>query len=180
MSQPPRRGGKPAARPPVRPLSTPDLCDAHEADLVSGRLRVLPPVFQNYGGAEAMAGPVVTLKCFEDNSLVRSTLETPGQGRILVVDGGGSDRCALVGGALALLAEKNGWAGVLVNGCVRDLSELIECQVGVWAISNHPRKSVKAGTGVLGIPVDIAGVLVHPGEWCVADADGVLISADRL
>lgn len=180
VSQPPRRAGKPAPKAPARPLSTPDLCDAHEAALLSGRLRVLPPVFQNYGGAEAMSGPIVTLKCFEDNTLVRAMLETAGQGRILVVDGGGSDRCALVGGGLGLLAEKNGWAGVLVNGCVRDLSELIEAQVGVWAIANHPRKSLKAGTGVTGIPVDIAGVLVHPGEWCVADADGVLISADRL
>lgn len=178
MNKPFDRRSKPASA--AKQLSTTDLCDANEARLVSGQLRVLPPVFQNYGGAESMRGQVVTLKCFEDNSLVRQALEGPGQGRVLVVDSGGSDRCAMVGGNLAQLAEKNGWAGVLVHGCVRDVTELIEAQVGVWAIATHPRKSTKAGQGHKDIPVDMAGVIVRPGEWCVADVDGVLISDTAL
>lgn len=168
-------------RPPsATPRRTPDLCDAHESLIADGRLRVLPPVFQNYGGAEAMSGQVVTLKCFEDNGLVRQTLSQPGAGRILVVDGGGSDRCALVGGELALMAERQGWAGLVIHGCVRDLSELIEAQVGVWAISNHPRRPATAGLGAKDIPVDLAGVVVRPGEFVVADADGILVSEKIL
>ena len=167
-----------AARPPCPP--TADLCDAHEDMLKAGGLRVLPPVFQNYGGEASMAGPVVTLKCFEDNSQVRQLLETAGQGRVLVVDGGGSDRCALVGGNLGLLAEKNGWAGVLVNGCVRDSEALSECAVGVWAMATHPRRSDRQGVGYRDVPVDIAGVLVRPGDWCYADGDGVLVSDKKL
>lgn len=167
-------------RPNAAPPSTTDVCDASEERLTSGSLRVLPPVFQNYGGAEVMSGPIATLKVFEDNVMVRKTLETPGQGRILVVDGGGSDRCALVGGNLAQLAEKNGWAGLLVHGCVRDVSEMIECQVGIWAIATHPRRSLRAGQGHADLVLDIAGVLVRPGEWCLADADGVLISDHPL
>lgn len=160
--------------------ATTDLCDAHEPALKSGALRVLPPVFQNYGGEALASGPIVTLKCFEDNSLIRSTLETAGQGRVLMVDGGGSDRCALVGGNLAELALKNGWAGVVVNGCVRDAMELVECPVGIWAMATHPRRSEKAGGGQKDLVIDMAGVLVRPGEWCYADADGILISDRKL
>jgi regulator of ribonuclease activity A len=123
---------------------------------------------------------VVTLKCFEDNSHVRQLLEGPGQGRVLVVDGGGSDRCALVGGNLGLLAVKNGWAGIIVNGCVRDSQELLECAVGVWAIATHPRRSDRQGAGQRDIPVDMAGVTVRPGNWCYADADGILVSDKKL
>ncbi|MEY4724252.1 MAG: hypothetical protein RL043_401 [Pseudomonadota bacterium] len=111
------QGNRGSTRQSATPPATTDVCDASEDRLLSGGLRVLPPVFQNYGGAEVMSGPIVTVKVFEDNAMVREMLETPGQGRILVVDGGGSDRCALVGGNLAQLAERNGWAGVLVHGC---------------------------------------------------------------
>lgn len=159
---------------------TPDLCDAHEPLLASGALRVLPPVFQNYGGSEAMVGKIVTLKCFEDNAMVRSTLETPGRGQILMVDAGGSDRCALVGGNLAQIAQAKGWAGIVLHGCVRDLSELIEAQVGIWAIASHPRRAAKLGLGQRDVPIDMAGVLVQPGEWCYADADGILVSQQPL
>jgi regulator of ribonuclease activity A len=162
------------------PAPTADLCDHHESLLVSGELRVLPPVFQNYGGEAAVCGPVATLKCFEDNSLVRQMLESPGAGRILIVDGGGSDRCALVGGNLGLLAVSNGWAGVIVNGCVRDVMELAECPVGVWAMASHPRRSDRRGGGQQDVVLDIAGVRVVPGNWCYADADGVLISDRKL
>lgn len=170
------QGHRGSGRQALKPPATPDVCDASEDRLTSGSLRVLPPVCQNYGGAEVMSGPVVTLKVFEDNAMVRQMLETPGQGRILVVDGGGSDRCALVGGNLAQLAERNGWAGILVHGCVRDVAEMIDCQVGIWAIATHPRRSLRAGQGHTDLVLDIAGVMVRPGEWCLADADGVLIS----
>lgn len=170
------RGSAGSARQSAKPPATTDVCDASEDRLLSGSLRVLPPVFQNYGGAEVMSGPIVTMKVFEDNAMVREMLETPGQGRILVVDGGGSDRCALVGGNLAQLAERNGWAGVLVHGCVRDVAEMIDCQVGIWAIATHPRRCLRTGQGHRDVVLDMAGVMVRPGEWCLADADGVLIS----
>ncbi len=166
------------SRPQVPP--TADLCDAHEDALKSGALRVLPPVFQNYGGEPSISGPIATLKVFEDNALVRQTLETPGKGRVLMVDGGGSDRCALVGGNLALLAEKNGWAGLVVNGCVRDIMELADAPVGIWAMASHPRKPAREGVGAKETPIDMAGVLVHPGQWCYADADGILVSDKKL
>jgi regulator of ribonuclease activity A len=127
-----------------------------------------------------MSGTVVTIKCFEDNGLIRQVLSQPGGGRVLVVDGGGSDRCALLGGELARLAERQGWAGLVVHGCVRDLSELIEAQVGVWAIANHPRRPASAGVGAKDLSIDLAGVLVRPGEFLIADADGVLVSEKIL
>ena len=120
-------------------FATTDLCDDH-ADL-----QVCEPIFLDFGGAIAFAGPIKTLKVFEDNALVRSTLEQPGRGQVLVVDGGGSMRCALVGGNIGALAEKNDWAGVVVNGCVRDSEELAEQEVGIKALATHPRKSEKIG-----------------------------------
>ena len=160
--------------------ATTDLCDANEAQLLDGRLRVLQPVFQPYGASPRFSGPIATLRCFEDNTLVRTALEEPGQGRVLVVDGGGSLRCALLGGNLAKLADRNGWAGVLINGCVRDVEEIAECNVGVRALASHPRKSDKRGGGVRDVPVEFAGARIAPGEWCYADRDGVLIAAAPL
>jgi regulator of ribonuclease activity A len=96
------------------------------------------------------------------------------------VDGGGSDRCALVGGNLALLAVKNGWAGIIVNGCVRDTAEIVEAEVGIWAMATSPRRSDRQGLGQLDIPIDMAGVRVAPGNWCYADSDGILISDRKL
>ena len=161
-------------------FATTDLCDAHEASLADGTLRALQPVFSAWGAVAAFSGPITTLRCFEDNSLVRSALEEPGQGRVLVVDGGGSLRCALLGGNLAKLAEKNGWAGVVVNGCVRDADEIDACRVGVRGLASHPRKSDKRGIGQRAVVVDFAGVRIAPGEWCYADRDGVLVSARPL
>jgi regulator of ribonuclease activity A len=160
--------------------ATTDLCDAHEGLLADGRLRVLHPLFRCYGANPAFAGPISTLKCFEDNTLVRTALEEPGQGRVLVVDGGASLRCALLGGNLAKLAEKNGWAGVVVNGCVRDAQEIDACRVGVRALASHPRKSDKRGAGQRDVVVEFAGARIAPGEWCYADRDGVLVSARPL
>lgn len=164
----------------MHPAATTDLCDAHETMLHDGRLRVLPPLFHAFGARVAFSGPVLTLRVFEDNTLVRSTLETEGQGRVLVVDGGGSLRCAVVGGNLGKLAERNGWAGIVVHGCVRDTAELATCQVGIRALAANPRRSRKGGSGEIDVQIDVAGIAVRPGDWCYADEDGVLIAAGRL
>jgi regulator of ribonuclease activity A len=161
-------------------FATCDLCDANEDKLAAGTLHVLPPFFASFGKRGAFAGPARTLKVFEDNVLVRAALETPGDGHVLVVDGGGSLRCALVGGNLGQLAEKNGWAGILVNGCVRDAAELNACDIGIRALATHPQRSVRKGAGDAGIRVTIAGVAVHPGDWIYADVDGVLVSRSQL
>lgn len=161
-------------------FATCDICDANEDKLSDGTLAVLPPVFQKFGKQVKFAGPAITLKVFEDNVLVRATLETPGNGQVLVVDGGGSLRCALVGGNLGVLAQKNGWSGIIVNGCVRDSEELAACDIGVRALAAHPQRSFRKGVGERGLPVSIAGVTVRPGNWIYADADGVLVAADKL
>jgi regulator of ribonuclease activity A len=161
-------------------FATCDLCDANEDKFAAGSLHALPPIFRMFGKAIRFAGPARTLKVFEDNALVRATLETPGDGSVLVVDGGGSLRCALVGGNLGQLAEKNGWAGIIVYGCVRDTAELAACEVGVRALNTHPRRSFRKGVGDKDLPVDIAGVSVRPGDWIYADEDGVLVSEQPL
>jgi regulator of ribonuclease activity A len=161
-------------------FATCDICDANEDKLSAGTLAVLPPVFQKFGKRVKFAGPATTLKVFEDNVLVRATLETPGNGHVLVVDGGGSLRCALVGGNLGLLAQKNGWSGIVVNGCVRDSEELAACDIGVRALATHPQRSFRKGVGERDLPVSIAGVTVRPGNWIYADEDGVLVAAGKL
>lgn len=154
---------------------TTDLCDANESIV-----RVLDPIFKSYGARPAFHGEIATVKVFEDNVLVREALSAAGNGRVLVVDGGGSLRCALVGGLIAQLAEKNGWAGIVVNGCVRDVAEINDCQLGVRALASHPRKSVKKGAGDSNIAVTFAGVTLTPGEWLYADEDGVIVAARPL
>ncbi len=161
-------------------FATCDLCDANEDNLADGSLHVLPPVFEKFGKHIRFAGPARTLKVFEDNVLVRAALETPGEGCVLVVDGGGSLRCALVGGNLGLLAQKNGWAGIIVHGCVRDSAELNQCEVGIRALATHPRRSIRKGAGDKDLAVDIASVTVRPGDWIYADQDGVLVSRVKL
>lgn len=161
-------------------FATCDICDANEDKLATGALLVLPPVFAAFGGRLKFSGPAATLKVFEDNALVRATLETPGHGRVLVIDGGGSRRCALVGGNLGQLAEKNGWAGIIVDGCIRDTEEIKACDIGVRALAAHPQKSIKKGAGERDLRVSIAGVAVAPGNWIYADADGVLVAAEQL
>lgn len=154
---------------------TTDLCDAHE-----DKVRVVEPMFSSFGGREAFFGRIATLKLFEDNSLVRSTLATPGKGRVLVIDGGGSLRRALVGDQLAELAVKNGWTGILVYGCIRDSRAIGEMDIGVFAIDTHPMKTVKRNVGEAEIPVTFGGVSFLPGEWLYADEDGVILSATAL
>ncbi len=155
--------------------ATTDLCDDH-----SDNLQVADPIFQDFGTTTRFHGPITTLKLFEDNSLVRDTLETPGNGGVLVVDGGGSKRCALLGGNLAVLAEKNGWKGVVVYGCIRDREEIEETTVGVKALAPHPLKSNKKGIGEKDIPVRFAGVTFKPGAWLYADKDGLVVSVTEL
>jgi regulator of ribonuclease activity A len=149
---------------------TSDLCDQF-GDL----MRVLEPGLQDFGGVTEFSGPVVTLRVFEDNALVRATLETPGEGRVLVIDGGASVRSALVGGLLGQLAERNRWAGVVVWGAVRDTEELRQCHVGVRALASNPRRSAKHGVGERDVPVTVAGVAIQPGHWLAADADGIVV-----
>lgn len=160
-------------------FSTCDFCDAHKGD-DSGAFRVLPPVFRSFGGVAAFAGAVATVKCFEDNTLVKATVDSPGLGRVLVVDGGGSLRRALVGGNLAAAAARNGWAGIVVDGCVRDVAELNSAAVGIRALGLMPLPTEKRNEGQRDVAVQIQGVWVQPGDWLYADADGIVISAGSL
>lgn len=161
-------------------FATTDICDANENLIMGGELRVCAPVFQSYGGLTKFSGPAVTLKVFEDNTWVRTILDEAGQGRVLVIDGGGSMRCALVGGNLGVLAQKNGWAGIVVNGCVRDTLELAQSQVGIRALAAHPQKSVKRNVGERDLIIDLAGTTVKPGDMIYADEDGVLVADKPL
>ena len=161
-------------------LATAEICDTNATQIASGDLRVLHPVFQIYGQARAFSGPIATLKVFEDNVLVREMLETKGEGRVLVIDGGGSMRCALVGGNLGQLAQSNGWAGMVVNGCIRDVDEINGCDIGVRALASNPLKSNKKGTGEKHVAVYFAGQFIRDGEWLYADSDGILVSKFEL
>jgi len=161
-------------------FATTDLCDDNANLLEDGRLAVLPPVFRHFGKQMRFSGRVTTLKVHEDNALVRSVLETQGGGNVLVIDGGGSLRRALVGGQLGLLAQDNGWAGIIVDGCVRDTDEINSCEIGVRALGAHPQKSSKKGVGERNVRVHIQGVPVQPGDWIYADADGILVAQQML
>lgn len=154
--------------------STCDLCDLHRDDS-DGAFRVLPPVFRDFGGRARFAGPVSTVRCLDDNSLVKAAVESPGQGRVLVVDGGGSLRRALVGGMLGAAAAANGWAGVVVHGAVRDAAELAACEVGIRALALVPMPTERRGQGERDVPLQLLGMWVRPGEWLVADADGIVV-----
>ncbi len=168
-------------------FATCDLCDAHKNDLPS-EFRVLPPVFRDFGQLRKFCGPVVTLKCFEDNTLVKATLDLPGYedgpdgrvGKVLVVDGGGSLRRALLGGNLGAAAARNGWAGVVIDGCVRDVAELALLGVGIRALASMPLPTEKRNEGQRDVPVQIQGIWVRPGDWLYADEDGMVLSAGRL
>lgn len=161
------------------PPSTCDLCDRFRSDN-AGDFRVLPPVFRDFGAVRAFCGPVVTIKCFEDNSLVKAAVDSPGQARVLVVDGGGSLRRALLGGNLGAAAARNGWAGVVVDGCVRDVAELAMHPVGIRALASVPLPTEKRNEGQRDVAVQIQGVWVRPGDWLYADADGIVISSQPL
>ena len=162
----------------VTDFSTCDLCDAHKGDS-DGGFRVLPPLFRDFGGLTRFAGPVSTVQCLDDNSRVREAVNSPGQGRVLVVDGAGSLRRSLVGGNLGKAAQDNGWAGVLVYGAVRDAAELRACQVGIRALALMPLPTDRRDQGLRDVPVQIEGVWVRPGDWLYADEDGIVVMATQ-
>jgi len=155
-------------------IVTPDICDAYP------EVAVCDPIFANVGGIEAFCGPIRTVKCFEDNSLVKQAVNEPCDGAILVVDAGGSMRCAMLGDMLAEQAAGNGWAGVILYGCVRDVDILAETELGIQAIGAHPRKSEKRGEGSRDISVTFAGVTFSPGQWLYADNNGILVADEKL
>ena len=154
---------------------TPDLCDAYP-----NLVQVVEPLFSNFGGRDSFGGEIVTIKCFEDNSLVKDQVDVDGTGKVLVVDGGGSLRRALLGDMLAEKAAKNGWEGLVIYGCVRDVDALIQTNVGVQALASHPLKTDKRGIGDLNVVVSFAGVTFRPGEYVYADNNGVLVSPSPL
>jgi regulator of ribonuclease activity A len=154
--------------------NTCDLCDLHLHDS-SGSFRVLPPVFHSYGRRTRFAGLISTVKCFEDNTAVKAALQEPGLGRVLVVDGGGSLRRALVGGNMAASAAKNGWAGIVVDGCVRDSAELAAADVGIRALALMPLPTDRQNQGLRDGVLSIQGITVRPGEWLVSDEDGIVV-----
>lgn len=154
---------------------TPDLCDAYP-DLV----RIVEPMFTNYGGRTSFGGEIITVKCHEDNSLVKEHVGNPGDGRVMVVDGGGSLRCALLGDMLAEKAAENNWAGLIIYGCIRDVDEIMKTDLGVQALRTIPIKSNRQGRGDLNIPVTFGGVTFHPGEYVYADNNGIIVSSQEL
>ncbi|MGY3893675.1 putative 4-hydroxy-4-methyl-2-oxoglutarate aldolase [Aeromonas enterica] len=153
----------------------PDLCDQH-----GDALQVADPLFHNFGGKPLFYGQAVTLSCYEDNSLVRELVTRPGQGRVMVIDGGGSLRRALLGDQLAIKAAEQGWEGILIHGAVRDVGTLATLALGVKALAACPVKTEKRGQGALDAVVSFAGVTIHPGDYVYADLNGVLVSATRL
>lgn len=155
-------------------FSTCDLCDVHKNDS-SGAFRVLPPLFHDYGGRVRFAGPVSTVQCLEDNSRVREAVNSPGNGRVLVVEGAGSLRRSLLGGNLAAAAAANGWAGVVIHGAVRDKAELAACDVGIRAMALIPWPTDRQDQGLRDVPVQIAGQWIRPGDWLYADEDGIVL-----
>ena len=162
-------------------IATTDLCDQFENDIHAGLIHVLPPVFQSYGQAQAFHGQAVTFKVFEDNTLIKKALENDnGTGKVMIVDGGASVRCALVGGNIAKAGTQNGWAGIVVDGCVRDTGEINELAIGVRALAAMPLRSLKKGAGERDLGVHIQGVRVNPGDWVYADADGIVVSTQAL
>ncbi|AZZ96714.1 ribonuclease E activity regulator RraA [Pseudoalteromonas sp. R3] len=155
--------------------STSDLCD-HFADAVD----VLEPMFINFGGQSAFSGRIKTLKCFENNELINQTLQQDGTGQILLIDGGGSTRRALIDIELAELAIENNWQGIIVYGAVRHVEELEECDIGIQAIASIPVAADSHGSGEQGIPVNFAGVSFYDDDFLYADATGIIISAEEL
>jgi len=155
--------------------SVPDICD----DFIE-EVSVLEPLFSDFGGRRRFSGEIVTIKCFEDNSLVRDAVATEGHGRVLVVDGAGSLRHALLGDLLAAKAAQNGWQGLLINGCVRDVEILETIELGVKALNRHPVKTVKRGEGQLNFNVTFAGSTIRPGNYLYADANGVVVAVRNL
>ncbi|MBI1317634.1 MAG: putative 4-hydroxy-4-methyl-2-oxoglutarate aldolase [Candidatus Hydrogenedens sp.] len=156
-------------------FKTADLCD-HFADQV----QIAEEQFLDLGGRPYFSGAIETIKAFEDNSLVREAVASNGEGKVLVIDGGGSMRRAMLGDQLAAKAVQNGWSGVIINGCIRDSADISEMDLGVKALGTHPLKTDKRGLGDKNVPVRFAGVDFVPGHYLYADEDGILVSAKPL
>ena len=154
---------------------TPDLCDAYP-DLV----KVVEPMFRNFGARSSFGGEIVTVKCFEDNSIVKQQVDQPGKGKVMVVDGGGSKRKALLGDMLAEKAASNGWEGIIIYGCIRDVDVINETDLGVQALGTVPLKTEKKGIGELNVEVSFGGVSFIPGQYVYADNNGVIVSPEPL
>lgn len=154
---------------------TPDLCDAYP-ELV----QVVEPMFNNYGAIDSFGGEIVTVKCHEDNSKVKELVDTDGTGKVMVVDGGGSMRHALLGDMLAEKAEKNGWEGIIVYGCIRDVDVIMETELGVQALGTNPLKTDKRGIGDINVDVKFGGVVFKPGHYVYADNNGIIVSPQAL
>jgi len=149
-------------------------------DIYSEQVDVVEPMFSNFGGRASFSGQITTVKCFEDNGLIRETLEQDGIGRVLLIDGGGSLRRALVDAEIAALAEENEWEGVVVYGCVREVDELEEMNIGIQAIASIPAGSPATGTGDTDVPVNFGGVTFLPEDYLYADNTGVILSQEPL
>lgn len=156
-------------------FKTADLCDEH-----ADHLQICEPGLRSFGGRPRFHGRVSTLKCFEDNSLVREAVAEPGEGRVLVVDAGASTRCAMLGDLLAAKATANGWAGVVMYGMIRDSVDIARMDLGVMALGTHPLKSEKRGIGERDVAVRFCGVRFVPGAYLYADEDGIVCSAQAL
>ncbi len=156
-------------------ISTPDLCDEHP-----DKVRVLTPMFRNFGRRSSFGGRIRTVKCYEDNSRVKEVLATPGQGHVLVVDGGGSLCCALLGDLIASSAVQHEWSGIIIYGAVRDVDALAELDIGIQALAAMPLKSVRKGVGDVDVLLHIGGQIIQPGEYIYADNNGVIVSSTSL
>lgn len=156
-------------------FSTPDLCDDFPH-----QIRVLESLFTNYGAHSHFFGSIVTIKCFEDNSVLKELVNTQGNGQVIVMDGGGSLRRAILGDMLAEKASRNGWAGILVNGCIRDVDEIAQTPLGVKALNTHPMKTEKRGIGDLNVDATFAGQTIKPGQWLYSDNNSIIIADSKL
>ena len=156
-------------------FKTADLCDQFPDEI-----DICDPIFSDMGGVTHFAGRIATIKCFEDNSLVRQLVGEPGEGRVLVIDAGGSLRRAVLGDLLAQQAVRSGWSGVLVYGCIRDSIEIGSMALGVKALATHPMKTEKRGEGQRDIAVRFAAVTFRPNDWLYADPDGVIVARRAL
>ena len=156
-------------------FKTADLCDEY-----SDNIQIAQPGMLSYGGKNRFAGRILTFKLFEDNSLLRDMLDNRGDGQVIVVDGGGSMRCALLGDMLAGKAVANGWSGLVINGCIRDFADIASMNIGIRALGTHPLKSVKRGVGEANVPVSFANVTFNPGDYLYADEDGIIVAQEPL
>ncbi|MFT5709072.1 MAG: regulator of ribonuclease activity A [Oceanospirillaceae bacterium] len=153
----------------------PEICDQH-----ADKINILEPMLANFGARETFYGEIVTLKAFEDNSKVRELVAQDGNGKVLVVDGGASMRHAMLGDMLAQKASENGWQGIIINGCVRDVNAMADIDLGVQALGSHPLKTQKRGLGDVNIDINFGGITFKAGEYVYADNNGVLTSAKAL